>query len=257
MRFCVLASGSKGNVVYFESGATRILIDAGVSTKQLKLRLAEIGVKPSQLNGICITHEHDDHVRGLPKFSKDFGIPVYVTHQTFANIKQNEKIMPVVRYIDGGAPFRIEDLQIHPFPISHDAADPHGFIVQNETRRVAVATDMGYVTTLVRHRLQNMDWMVLEANYDEHLLKAGPYPWMIKQRVMGKHGHLSNLDSATAIREVHHDGLLGVSLAHLSEVNNRPELALETVQDRLEQWRLNHVKVTMTHQHKVCDMIEL
>ncbi len=258
MRFCTLASGSKGNVVYFESGQTRILVDAGISARQLTERLAEISVKPTQLNAICITHEHDDHVSGLVKFADSHNLPVYITRKTLQRVNDAEKIQHLVKYFEGGSALQIEDLKITSFPISHDAADPHGFIIENRIRKVAVATDMGYVTKLVCERLKNMDWLIIEANYDELMLKQGPYPLFLKQRIMGKHGHLSNIDSAVAIRGAHHDQLKGVFLAHLSETNNSQEMAFDTVTRRLGYWQIaGHLKVQVAHQRQCSEVIEL
>lgn len=257
MKLCVLGSGSKGNSFYFECGSTKILVDVGFSAKRIVERLGHIGVSPGEISGICITHEHGDHVRGLVKFSFDHQIPAYLTRKTFSKIKNKEKLEPTARLFESGSHFAIENISVLPFPILHDAADPHGYIIKNQTKQVAVATDIGYITQLVRYRLQNMDWLVLESNYDEAMLKAGPYPWQLKQRVMSKHGHLSNVDATAAIKDAHHEGLKGVSLAHISETNNCEEIALDTISKRLKYWEIDRLKIQMTYQQRIAPMIEL
>ncbi len=257
MRFCSIASGSKGNSVYFESESTKILIDAGISTKRMIERLSQISVSANRLDAICITHEHGDHVRGLAKLAHDYNIPVFVTAKTFAGLKNKSKINHLVQIFESGERLAIKNLTVSSFPVPHDAADTHGFIIQNQLKRVAVATDLGYVTTLVRHRLQNLDWLILESNHDLAMLKNGPYPWVIKQRVMGKHGHLSNVNAANAIKDVYHDQLKGVSLVHLSETNNSETVAMDTVTGSLNSWNIKNLKVIMAYQNKNSEVIEL
>lgn len=257
MKFCTLASGSQGNSIFFEHLSTRILVDVGITGKELERRLATIGLSPRDLDGICITHEHDDHVRSLAVLSKRFGLPVYMTAKTFDAYKDRERIAPHVTVFEGGATFSIGNLTLTSFPIPHDAADPHGFIVQSNGKRVAVATDMGYITNLIRHRLRDLDWLILESNHDELMLKQGPYPWFLKQRVLGKQGHLSNMSAAAGILDAHHENLKGVSLAHLSKTNNTPELALATVQHQLQRWGINHLKISVSLQDIVSSVIEL
>ena len=154
MKFCTLASGSQGNSIFFEVNSTRILIDAGISGIELERRLNQINVMPSDVDAICVTHEHSDHVRSLAVLTKRFGIPIYITERTLAAFKNKDKIRKYVNFFEGGVPFKLGDFELTPFPIPHDAVDPHGFVVRSNGQRVAVATDMGYITNLIRHRLQ-------------------------------------------------------------------------------------------------------
>lgn len=237
MRFCVLGSGSKGNATFIEAGATRILIDAGFSGKELEHRLSQIGVEAQSLSGILVTHEHSDHVRGVAVFSRRFKIPVFVNPLTF---RSGQKFLENVfswREFESGGTFSFQDLTIHPFAVSHDAADPVGFIVSDGTTHIGQCTDTGAVSRLMRHRLGGCHGLVLECNHDPHLLKNGPYPPHLKQRVRSKTGHLANEEAAEFLREILHDGLEHVVLSHISETNNQPDMARRAVTDVLRDMR--------------------
>jgi phosphoribosyl 1,2-cyclic phosphodiesterase len=224
MKVCLLASGSKGNALFIEAGDTRLLVDAGLSARELQSRLAAIGVDPSSLHAIVISHEHNDHIRGAGTLSRRFHIPLLTSHVAASQLRT---LIGKTEQIDfsAGDGFAFRDLHIEPFPISHDAADPVGFVIESSEGRVGVATDLGIVTRLVQARLSGCRVLVLESNHDEQMLLNGPYPWHLKQRIKSRQGHLSNGDSAQLLEDLLHDGLDGVLLAHLSETNNDPALA--------------------------------
>ena len=224
MRVCLLASGSKGNAVYIETGGTRILIDAGLSGKELTSRLQGIGVAAGDLNGLLVTHEHLDHCRGLGPMARRFRLPVFIHPETLRALPAAGRIEDV-REFEAGAAFSLRDLRIEAFPLTHDAAAPVGFIIDTEEGKIGIATDLGIATRLVMQRLQGCRVVILESNHDEEMLRDGPYPWPLKQRIRSQHGHLSNSASALLLQELLGEKLEAVFLAHLSEVNNHPDLA--------------------------------
>ena len=275
VRFTVLASGSKGNSCIVSCGrdgsseSTRILVDAGLSCRELFRRMKQAGEDPSALDAILVTHEHQDHINGLAVTARKLGIPVYFTESTHrAWVRQatpqkrityaewaqqyhqqkdpapqpaethcapepvsepqsepDRARLPAVQYFRAGETFSIGDLQISPFTIPHDAADPVGFVFTAEGVRLALATDLGYMPPNVQAQLRRCDLIMLESNHDLEMLRDGPYPWSLKQRVLSRVGHLSN-DAASAFLEQTYDGAATyLILAHLSESNNLPELA--------------------------------
>ncbi len=228
MKVCLLASGSKGNSLLVESGKTRLLIDAGLSSKELRKRLDSIGVDPETLNALLITHEHGDHVRGLGPLVRQLGLPVYLQTDLAGKLPDVGKADCVREFVDGEE-FTIDDLTIRPFAITHDCLAPVGFTLAGEQGKVGVATDLGIVTRLVTECLQGCRALVLETNHDEELLRDGPYPWKLKQRVRSNHGHLSNNAAGALLQDVLWQGLETVFLGHLSDTNNRPELAEEAI----------------------------
>jgi phosphoribosyl 1,2-cyclic phosphodiesterase len=283
VRFTVLASGSKGNSTVVSGGHTRILVDAGLSCRELFKRMRLAGEDPATLDAILVTHEHQDHINGLAVTARKLGIPVYfseATHRAWmrwitprrtmtyaqwleqcrreaesrqaeaaasagececddadvapADEKKQENIeepkpepswLPSVQYFQPGRPFQIGDISVSPFTIPHDAADPVGFVFQAEGVRMALATDLGYVPPNVKAQLKGVDVLMLESNHDLEMLRDGPYPWQVKQRVLSRVGHLSN-DATAEFLESSYDGQATyVILGHLSESNNLPELA--------------------------------
>jgi phosphoribosyl 1,2-cyclic phosphodiesterase len=231
VRFSVLASGSSGNAVYLESEKTRLLIDGGLSGSEIERRLSSLGVNPGHLDGILVTHEHSDHLNGVGILSRRFSLPVYIHPDTFrvSNKRLGHLSNPVL--FQESIPFEIGDLQVNPFPIPHDAANPMGFTISRNGKKFGLATDMGYVTSLVRERLKGSHALVLESNHDLEMLKNGPYAWSLKQRIMSRTGHLSNNDSSALLRELIHLELECVVLAHLSEVNNLPRIAYQEAEE--------------------------
>lgn len=266
----VLASGSRGNSTVVSSARTRILVDAGLSCRELMKRMRATGEEPETLNAILITHEHQDHVQGLAVTARKLGIPVYVTEpthrawvrwmtprkrityaewleqrrqaatvptpepdaeekaaaeETLSEPEKDPTALPAVEYFRSGNPFRIGDIGVMPFTIPHDAIDPVGFVFEVEGARLGIATDLGYMPSNLHVHLRRCDVLMLESNHDVDMLRDGPYPWSVKQRVMSRVGHLSN-DAAAEFLSRGYDGEAAyVVLAHLSESNNLPELA--------------------------------
>ena len=223
MRISLLASGSRGNALLLSSGRTRILVDAGLSAREVCRRLESIGVAPESIDALLITHEHSDHVRGLGPLARRLRLPVYI-HTDVVGILKDVGVPAEVREFDESLELLIGDLAVRPFPITHDARCPVGFVVDSPQGKLGIATDLGIATRLVAERLRGCRALVLESNHDEDLLRDGPYPWQLKQRVRSKHGHLSNMDSGQLLKTLLWEGLDAVLLAHLSETNNRPEL---------------------------------
>ncbi len=304
VRFTVLASGSKGNSTVVSGGRTRILVDAGLSCRELFRRMRLAGEEPETLDAIVITHEHQDHINGLAVTARKLGIPVYFTEGTHrawmrwlmprrqmtyaqwlgqcreqaaarqaeadaataegepddalmaaepesdergaepsngaeagpeANVPERDPTwLPAVEYFQAGQPFRIGDIDLSPFTIPHDATDPVGFVLQAEGVRMAVATDLGYMPPNVKQQLKGLDLLLIESNHDLEMLRDGPYPWSVKQRVLSRVGHLSN-DAASEFLDSEYDGQAAyVILAHLSESNNLPELARVSAERALQ-----------------------
>jgi phosphoribosyl 1,2-cyclic phosphodiesterase len=231
LRVCVLGSGSKGNCTYIESPEARILIDAGLSARQIEQRLRQIGRSPAALDGVLISHEHSDHIQGVGALARRYKLPIYANSATWRRGRHVVGVVDDLREFWTGAPFVLKDLVVDPFSLPHDADDPVAFRISWRRRTMAVVTDLGYASQLVRERVRGCHLLVLEANHDDAMLKAGPYPWPLKQRIGGKSGHLSNLQSAQLLRDALHDELEHVVLAHLSETNNRPDLARLTAQE--------------------------
>lgn len=252
LRVCTLASGSKGNCVYVEGGGTKVLIDAGLTLRETKLRLAQIDVRPEDLSAILITHEHRDHICGLGAVGRALKIPIYFTPETMKAAKPwLGKGLRLCEFEPGSA-FEVGDLRFEPFSTPHDAVDSVGFAFYCGRWKGALATDLGYATNLVIERLKGANLLVLESNHDPGMLKNGPYPWPLKQRVAGKEGHLSNEDAGRLLADyLLHDGLNHVILAHLSQINNLPELAYENMRGTLERKSYGHVQVGVALQDTV------
>lgn len=233
MKICLLASGSKGNAILIESGRTRLLVDAGLSAREIRRRLALVGVDAASLTALLITHEHTDHVRGLGPLVRQLDLPVYLQTDLARRLPDVGKTERVSEFADG-EPFAIDDLTIRPFAVTHDSLAPVGFTLAGEAGKVGIATDLGVVTRLVTDCLRDCRALVLETNHDEVMLRDGPYPWQLKQRVRSSHGHLSNAAGGDLLRKLVWEGLETVFLGHLSETNNRPELALAAARGALD-----------------------
>jgi phosphoribosyl 1,2-cyclic phosphodiesterase len=236
VRMTVLASGSKGNSTVVSSSGTAILVDAGLSCRETLKRMALAGLDPQSLEAILITHEHQDHVNGVAVLARKLKIPVYMTgatHQAWKKWARNTqfKTDPERAKLDNfeefgsGKSFCIGNIGVTPFTIPHDAADPVGFVFTVEGVRIGFVTDLGYMPTNIRVQLKGCDGLLIESNHDLELLRNGPYPWSVKQRVMSRVGHLSNEELAKFFAEDYDGGAAFVVLAHLSENNNHPELA--------------------------------
>ncbi len=233
MRFCVLGSGSKGNCTLVESATTTLLIDAGFSGREVSRRLAEIGRRVEGLDAILVSHEHGDHIKGVGILSRRHGLPLHINRPTLLAAADRLGRIAACREFVTGEPFVVGDLQVHPFSVSHDTADPVGFVISDGRCRFGYCTDTGRVTRLIAHHLRSCQGLVLEANHDPGMLMEGPYPPALKQRVRSGQGHLANGDAAELAAELATGALRSLVLAHLSETNNRPELVLQAVRDRL------------------------
>jgi phosphoribosyl 1,2-cyclic phosphodiesterase len=228
----MLASGSHGNCAIVSSSRTKILVDAGLSCRETFKRMKTLGDDPHSLAAILITHEHCDHIYGLATLGKKLRIPVFMTgatHQAWARALRNEKgekpHLEKFERFESGHRFQVGDIEVKPFTIPHDAADPVGFTFRAEGIKVGVATDLGYLPVSVRDHLRGCDVLVLESNHDLEMLRGGPYPWSVKQRVMSRVGHLSNGALADFLSSDYDNSAAFVVLAHLSEHNNHPEIA--------------------------------
>jgi phosphoribosyl 1,2-cyclic phosphodiesterase len=223
MKFAVLGSGSGGNAYLVREGPTLVLLDAGFSYRQIKVRLALLGVSPEDLSAVVLTHEHIDHSRGLAVFFRRQSIPLYATSGTLEGC--GDFPSADVHALKPGHGVRVGELRFQPFSVPHDAREPVGFIVENASgRRLGLASDLGTVTTLVAHRLQHCHLLALEANHDEEMLRTGPYPFPVKQRIRSSEGHLSNLQLCRVLPDLVHAGLHTLVPVHLSQTNNDPIL---------------------------------
>lgn len=237
MRVTVLGSGSAGNATLVEAGDIRILIDAGFSGKDLAARMDSVGVDPASLTAVLITHDHGDHTRGMGVIARRFGVPLFMTARTQAACTTLLSGTEDVRHYRAEEVFRIGDFEVQPFLTVHDAADPVAITIRHSSTgcRMGVATDLGRPTTSVRAALAGCHLLILEANHDDAMLWQGPYPWSVKQRISSSHGHLSNRAAAELARDLHHEGLGGVVLAHLSEHCNDGNLASDVVAESLQK----------------------
>jgi len=223
VKVCVLASGSSGNCTLIASNRTRILLDVGLSRREVCSRLSAIGEQPEKLDAILVTHEHTDHVSGLAVLARKLRIPIFMTHLTAPTIPF-EDYMPILETFQAGSRFSIGDLEIDSFTIPHDALDPVGYCIRSQGIKIGVVTDLGYIPDSIPFHLRGTHLLVLESNHDLEMLKVGPYPWSVKQRVMGRKGHLSNEVASDFIRRDLDPSTVALVLAHLSEHNNHPEL---------------------------------
>lgn len=235
MQVTVLGSGSRGNSILVESGSTRILVDAGFSGREIERRLAGIGVEIRSIDALVVTHEHVDHTRGMGVLARRFDLPLHLTPLTAEASSRFLSGRERIHEYRAGIPFSIGTLEISPFLTVHDAADPVAVSVteSHSGEKLGIATDLGRPNTQVRHALENCHILILEANHDEAMLRAGPYPRSVQARIASSHGHLSNHMAASFGRELLHDGLGAVVLAHLSAECNTPGLALEVVGEAL------------------------
>lgn len=233
LRTCVLGSGSSGNATFVATDRARVLFDAGLSCRQIQRRLEAIGEDAAALDAIVVSHEHSDHIRGLEVLARKTTTPVYMTELTAGTVSWN-KAAPEIVYLEAGRGFTIGDLEIETFTVSHDAIDPVGFCVQCDDHKLSIATDLGYMTDSVRYHLTGTDLLVLESNHDLEMLKSGPYPWEVKQRVMSRDGHLSNSAVAEFLTEDWDRRARTLVLAHLSSHNNHPVIAEMDAQRALD-----------------------
>lgn len=236
LRVVVLGSGSAGNAVVVECGAHRILLDAGFSCRELVKRMTAVGVDPETLSALVLTHEHGDHCRGVVRMMQRYGLPLYASAGTLQGIRLPDKVRKKVTVIASGAATEIGGFEVEPFLIPHDAREPVGLVVETAAgHRLGLAADIGMRSQLAWGRLAELDVFLLETNHDLDMLRNGPYPWALKQRVAGRHGHLSNREAADGLPELLGDRLRHIVLYHLSRTNNLPALAAAAVAEVLER----------------------
>ena len=233
MDFCSIASGSSGNCTYTGTDHTALLVDAGVSVRQIEKGLKSIDRAATDIDGILVTHEHSDHIKGLGVLSRRYGIPIYGTKGTLNAIANCSSLGTIdaglYREIHVDEDFQVGDVTVHPFEIPHDAAQPSAYRISHEETSVAVVTDLGVFSDYIIENMKDLDAVLLEANHDSRMLQAGPYPYYLKQRILGTHGHLSNENAGRLLCRVLHDNLKHIFLGHLSKENNYDALAYETV----------------------------
>lgn len=233
MNLCSIASGSSGNCIYVGDEDTHIMVDAGISGKRIEAGLNEIGLKTSDMTGILITHEHTDHIGGLGVISRRFGIPIYATHGTAEAIRRTPGVGNIpdelFHEISADRDFSLGGFSVSAIRVSHDAADPVAYRFHNKDRSAAVMTDLGKYDDYIIDSLQDCNAILLEANHDVNMLQVGPYPYLLKQRILGDRGHLSNESCGRLLVKLLNDGLEQIILGHLSQENNLAELAYETV----------------------------
>jgi phosphoribosyl 1,2-cyclic phosphodiesterase len=237
VKLCVLASGSSGNATFLATENTRILVDSGLSLRELRKRLDSIGEKVETLDAVLITHEHSDHVAGLPVLlrNQDVRATVYLTRLTAPAIDWGDRRPARIEEFQAGAAFQIGDIEVQSFGIPHDAADPVGYRFVVQGVRAAIATDLGYVPESVKYHLRGANLLLLEANHDLDMLKVGPYPWSVKQRVMSRVGHLSNLSMSEYLAADLESCTEHLILGHLSEQNNHPAIVRMVADEALER----------------------
>jgi len=255
----ILGSGSAGNCAYLETGDTRLLVDAGFSARQIRQRLASIQRTPETLTGILITHEHTDHIQGLPQLAARLGLPLYCNRLTRDEIAG---VFPDTRFefrlFETGASFEVGDVGVDTFSVPHDAQDPVGFLLRTHDGNIGFLTDLGHATKPVIERVRCANVLILEANHDVKLLQDDTRrPWSLKQRILSRHGHLSNDAAADVAEQIVSAELQQLYLGHLSRDCNRPELALNTVNSRLQKLGANHVKIEVSSQDFVSTIYAL
>jgi len=278
VRLTILGSGSSGNCAYVETDEARILVDAGFSARQIRERLASIGRAPENLTGILITHEHSDHICGLLTLAEKLKLPIYCNRETQEatlwafKAKWDSRKAPALKGLDGGDgktrldwrlfrtgdSFSLNDVLVETFSIPHDAQDPVGYLLRANGANIGFATDLGHVTKLVLDRIRHAHALVLESNHDVKMLQECPRrPWSLKQRILGRHGHLSNEAAADCVAEIMSADLRHLYLAHLSRECNQPALAHRVVNERLKKIGAAHVALAIAAQDVPCPTLTL
>lgn len=265
MRLCSIASGSSGNCIYVGTDATHLLVDVGISCKKTVAGLNELGIDGRDIDGILITHEHADHISGLGVISRKYGIPIYATRGTIDAIQGTSTLGKIddalFNEVSADRKITVKDITINPMTISHDAAEPVAYRFQYGTKKMAVVTDLGTYDEYTVESLKGMDALFVEANHDVNMLQVGPYPYYLKQRILGKKGHLSNEMSGKLISELLNDGVRSIGLGHLSKENNLAELAFETV--RLEiamsdtPYKANDFPIYVAKRQELSKLVEI
>lgn len=255
MKLSVLASGSKGNSSYIETNQVRILVDLGTSSLYVEKELKKLGVDPNQINGIFITHTHVDHISGLKVFLKKYHTTVFLSQSMYEEISKQFPIRDYMILED--EIFQLEDLTIEIFKTSHDVEDSNGYIFESHGKSIAYITDTGYINRKNHKKLKDLSFYVMESNHDIQLLMDGKYPYYLKQRILGDRGHLSNKDSANYLSSFIGNDTEGIILIHLSQDNNKPEIALETLQETLQKHEQTINQIIISSQNESTGLIEV
>lgn len=263
MRLCSIASGSSGNCVYVGSDTTHLLMDAGISGKRTEAGLKQLGVKMTDIDGIFITHEHADHISGLGVLARKYSVPIYATKGTIEAIKKSSTVgiidETLFQVITPDEKCIVKDMTLYPIRTSHDAADPVAYKIANDKKKVGIVTDLGCYNDYIVECLSGLDVLYLEANHDVNMLQVGPYPYYLKQRILGKKGHLSNEAAGRLLSSLLHDKMQNIVLGHLSKDNNLPELAYEAVRVEVTmsdtKYNGNDFPITVAKRNEVSDVI--
>jgi phosphoribosyl 1,2-cyclic phosphodiesterase len=254
----ILGSGSSGNCSYLETDETRLLIDAGLSGRQVRQRLLSIGRTPEKLDGILITHEHSDHIKGLAVLAAKMEIPIYCNRDTRQGIQSSFETPLQYRVFETGASFTIGDVEVETFSVPHDAFDPVGFLIHTHAGNVGFLTDLGYATKLILQRVRTANVLLLETNHDMQMLQNDPHrPWSVKQRILSRHGHLSNEAAAEVAQQIVGADLCHLYLGHLSGDCNTPELAHAALTERMQAIGASHVSIETASQDVPCRTLSL
>jgi phosphoribosyl 1,2-cyclic phosphodiesterase len=252
-----LASGSSGNSILISSKGTNVLIDAGLTCKELTRRLGLAGSRVEDVSAVIITHEHIDHIRGAGVLSRRHGTPVFMNAATLEGASRSIGAVPSVRTFTTGDTLKLGDLTVQTYPLSHDAAEPIGLTIRNGSGRIGVALDMGYPTKLARERLRGSNALILEFNHDPEMLRQSDRPWEVKQRILSKRGHMSNEDALEFLCELVHDELRAVVLAHISREANCRETLRSLVSERLNKIGRADIQIILGDQDEVADPIRI
>lgn len=256
----VLASGSKGNCFLVKTDSTKILVDVGLSAKKIVSLIQSLYLSHTKINALIISHEHNDHISGAGVLARKLKIPIYITENVYISAQKTlGKIPGGVIYFKNGTPFEIGDLQIQPFDSSHDVVESSNFVItqtNNPDKKLGIITDLGYPTRLTIQKLKGVTTLILESNHDLKMLMNGPYPWELKQRIKSREGHLSNEQAVGLVSQIIHPNLKNIILAHLSEKNNTPTLAYNTMKDFLDSinFKLNLI---VASQNKTTELIDI
>lgn len=254
LKFCSLYSGSTGNSLLVQTENTNILIDAGVSTRKIEVALGELSISPDNISAILITHEHSDHVQSVGNLSKKYNIPVFSNEETWIALSDEHKSKIAesnVNFYVANEKFEIDDLEIFPFSIPHDAANPCGFNILHNKDKFSIATDLGHISASILNKLEGSSFIFLEANYEPEVLKFSKYPYVLKKRIDGPNGHLSNIVAGKTISSLIPSGLKSVMLGHLSKENNFPELAYKTVVEQLEKSNFSEASISLNVANRI------
>lgn len=261
---CTIASGSSGNCIYIGTDKHKILVDAGISGKKITAGLEQIGVEPDEIQGVFITHEHSDHIKGAGIISRKYNWPIYATQATWNLMLEENKIGKVlaenIRIVDKGQAMNFSGLEIMPYSIYHDAADPVGYTFSYEQKKMSIATDLGHVDQRILNALKDSHLILLESNHDVGMLQAGGYPYHLKQRILSENGHLSNELAAKALLGVYNENLEHAILGHLSRENNFPDLAYLTTKNELQSNGIEvgkDIQVTVANKDEISEIYRI